>query len=40
MKSLLLVLCLGVTSFAVAHSGGTDSSGCHVKKSTGERHCH
>jgi len=25
---------------AIAHSGGTDSKGCHAKHSTGEYHCH
>lgn len=41
MKKFLIVLCLGIcTTTVFAHSGGTDSKGCHVKKSTGERHCH
>ncbi|HEN8704371.1 MULTISPECIES: YHYH domain-containing protein [Pseudomonadaceae] len=25
---------------AIAHSGGTDSKGCHANHSTGEYHCH
>ncbi|MFT3815449.1 MAG: YHYH domain-containing protein [Acidovorax sp.] len=25
---------------AFAHSGGTDSQGCHVDHRTGVRHCH
>ncbi|WP_458788599.1 YHYH domain-containing protein [Pseudomonas capeferrum] len=25
---------------AFAHSGGTDSKGCHTNHKTGERHCH
>ena len=25
---------------AFAHSGGTDSQGCHVDHKTGIRHCH
>lgn len=25
---------------ALAHSGGTDASGCHTNKKTGEYHCH
>ncbi|MCH7381199.1 YHYH domain-containing protein [Acinetobacter sp. NIPH1876] len=25
---------------AFAHSGGTDSSGCHTNSKTGDRHCH
>ena len=24
----------------LAHSGGTDSSGCHTESATGQRHCH
>ncbi|WP_155770353.1 YHYH domain-containing protein, partial [Acinetobacter sp. NBRC 110496] len=30
---------LAVTN-AFAHSGGTDSSGCHTNSKTGDRHCH
>ncbi|MDH5511394.1 MAG: YHYH domain-containing protein [Nitrospinota bacterium] len=26
--------------FAMAHSGRTNSSGCHTNKKTGEYHCH
>lgn len=25
---------------AVAHPGGTDASGCHTNRKTGQRHCH
>lgn len=25
---------------AEAHSGGTDASGCHAVRATGQRHCH
>ncbi|MBH23366.1 MAG: hypothetical protein CMH57_02660 [Myxococcales bacterium] len=27
-------------TMALAHSGGTDSNGCHNNSSTGTRHCH
>ncbi|WP_349496934.1 YHYH domain-containing protein [Campylobacter hyointestinalis] len=27
-------------SFLYAHSGGTDSNGCHTNSKTGEYHCH
>lgn len=36
---LVLVGC-GFASIAFAHSGGTDSNGCHKDHSTGEYHCH
>ncbi|TDN54628.1 hypothetical protein EC843_101674 [Buttiauxella sp. JUb87] len=39
--SLLLILSgITFTNSALAHSGGTNSEGCHTKKSTGEYHCH
>ncbi|MGL4827044.1 MAG: YHYH domain-containing protein [Vibrionaceae bacterium] len=39
------ILALFVISFvcvgtAFAHSGGTDSNGCHRDSKTGLRHCH
>lgn len=39
MKKIVLLLIVG---FAVvnAHSGGTDSSGCHMNHKTGVYHCH
>ncbi len=43
MRLASLVFGLLMLSFYVpvsAHSGGTDSSGCHTKKATGEYHCH
>ena len=41
MKKLLLVLALAAAPFAVlAHSGGTDSAGCHTDHSNGGYHCH
>lgn len=41
MKKLLAVLCAALMAGAVfAHSGGTDSQGCHYDRKTGIRHCH
>ena len=45
MKSVINKLIAGslllmFSSIALAHSGGTNSEGCHTKKSTGEYHCH
>lgn len=43
MKALLglVAICAMLSSsFAVAHSGGTDSQGCHIDHKTGVRHCH
>ncbi|MBR9874898.1 MULTISPECIES: YHYH domain-containing protein [Vibrio] len=37
---LVLLVSLGVTSAAFAHSGGTNSSGCHTNHKTGDYHCH
>ncbi|MGB4498517.1 MAG: YHYH domain-containing protein [Methylococcaceae bacterium] len=42
MKKVILI---GVIAFfsalnANAHSGGTDSQGCHIDHRTGLRHCH
>ena len=34
-----IVLCLTSTT-TLAHSGRTNSEGCHTKKKTGEYHCH
>jgi len=42
MKKIIL-LALFIGSFAtlsVAHSGGTDSRGCHTDHKTGYYHCH
>lgn len=36
---LAAIMALAVAP-ALAHSGGTDSNGCHVQRSTGTRHCH
>ncbi|MCU4406706.1 YHYH domain-containing protein [Acinetobacter junii] len=41
MKKLIAIALLTtLTSVAFAHSGGTDSSGCHTNHKTGDRHCH
>jgi len=42
MKKILIVSLLAsiITSFALAHSGGTNSSGCHLDHKTGIYHCH
>lgn len=42
MKNILIVIILVLvfSSIAYAHSGGTDSSGCHYNRKTGEYHCH
>lgn len=37
---LLLVLTFGVTTTVMAHSGGTNSDGCHTNHKTGDYHCH
>jgi len=40
MKALVLTITLLASAAAMAHSGGTDSQGCHVDSRTGLRHCH
>lgn len=40
MKAIVLTLSLLASTAAMAHSGGTDSQGCHVDSRTGLRHCH
>lgn len=41
MKKLLAVLAvLAVSVAAYAHSGGTNSAGCHLDHKTGLYHCH
>ncbi|MGI2027776.1 YHYH domain-containing protein [Endozoicomonas acroporae] len=37
---LIVSLSLLVSSITFAHSGGTDSNGCHTNHSTNEYHCH
>ena len=36
----VLVVLLGASSPAAAHSGGLDASGCHTNRKTGDYHCH
>jgi len=41
MKKKLAILALAlVGTFAFAHSGGTDKSGCHYDHKNGGYHCH
>lgn len=41
MKKVLAVILMATFASTVfAHSGGTDSSGCHTNHKTGDRHCH
>lgn len=40
MKALLALALALLASVAMAHSGGTDSNGCHHQRSTGTYHCH
>lgn len=37
--SAALILASSTTP-ALAHPGNVDKEGCHVQKSTGQRHCH
>lgn len=37
--TLIIAFC-APAGVADAHPGGTDASGCHVNRKTGERHCH
>lgn len=36
----ILLLALFMSAMAMAHSGGTNSQGCHLDHSTGIYHCH
>lgn len=38
MKKVVLVMMLAVSGLAMAHSGGTDSEGCHAGSKP--YHCH
>ena len=40
MKKLVILALLLASSFAFAHSGGTDKDGCHNDRKAGTRHCH
>lgn len=37
---ILAALAMSVTTVAWAHSGGTNSQGCHYNHKTGGYHCH
>jgi hypothetical protein len=37
---ILALLASAFATFSVAHSGGTDSRGCHTDHKTGVYHCH
>ncbi|WP_156496566.1 YHYH domain-containing protein [Marinomonas aquimarina] len=38
--SLVFVAFFTLSSTAFAHSGGTNSNGCHNNSKTGDYHCH
>ncbi len=44
MKKFVILVMLGISTLLVptafAHSGGTDSNGCHNNHKTGGYHCH
>jgi hypothetical protein len=40
MKIFAALIAALACTMASAHSGGTDSSGCHTERSTGGYHCH
>ena len=40
MKKMITIALFMGASFAFAHSGGTDSNGCHHDRKTGSQHCH
>lgn len=40
MRVLLLTSLLAIATGAAAHGGGLDAKGCHVRRATGEYHCH
>lgn len=40
MKKIVAIALLLVSGLALAHSGGTDSNGCHTNRKTGDHHCH
>ena len=40
MKYLIAIMMIGFSMAAFAHSGGTDSNGCHTNHKTGDYHCH
>lgn len=40
MKTLIAAILAMASAAAFAHSGGTDSQGCHTDRRTGAYHCH
>lgn len=40
MKFVITAVIALASTFAFAHGGGTDSSGCHTNSKTGSYHCH
>ncbi len=41
MKRIIFAaIALILSTAALAHSGGTDSNGCHYDRKTGGYHCH
>lgn len=40
MKKIIAIALLLASGYALAHSGGTDSNGCHNERRTGGYHCH
>lgn len=40
MKKLIAIALLLASGLVLAHSGGTDSNGCHRDTKTGTSHCH
>lgn len=40
MKALIASALILVCGVALAHSGGTDSNGCHMDRKSGTSHCH
>jgi hypothetical protein len=40
MKYAIATIIAFTGVFAFAHSGGTDSQGCHTNSRTGAYHCH
>lgn len=39
-KTLLAIVVAIANTFVFAHSGGTNSGGCHTDSRTGHYHCH
>lgn len=40
MKKIIAIALLLASGLALAHSGGTNSQGCHKNHKTGDYHCH